>query len=51
MDEEFCEESFDEYSEEDFKKMQNGWYMVETREGTVMMETVPLDQVEKIKIE
>lgn len=49
--EEFCEESFDEYSEEDFKKMQNGWYMVETREGTVMMETVPLNQVEKIKIE
>lgn len=49
--EEYCEDYGDDYSEEDFEKMQKGWFIVEAREGDVMMAFVPLDQVRTIKVE
>ena len=49
--EEFCENYGDEYTEDDFEKMQKGWFIVETSvTGITMMPSVPLDQIRIINI-
>lgn len=48
--EEYCEDYGDDYSEDDFEKMKKGWFIVETKKGDILMETVPLDQVRSIEV-
>lgn len=49
--EEFCENYGDEYTKDDFEKMQQGWFIVETsRTGITMMPSVPLDQVRTLNV-
>ena len=49
--EEYCEEWGEEYSEEDYEKMRQGWFIVETRPEFTMMQTVPLSNVEIKKVD
>lgn len=48
--EEYLEEYDEEYSEEDFKRMQQGWFIVETMGGDTVMETVPQNKIRTIHI-
>ena len=49
--EEYCDEDEVEITEEDFRNMQNGWFIVETPEGDKVMEKVPMDQNRTIIIQ
>ena len=48
--EEYLEEYDEDYSEEDFNRMQQGWFIVETRGKDTVMETVPLSNVRTISV-
>lgn len=49
--EEYCDDYGDEYTEDDFEKMQKGWFIVEkSLFENELMESVPLDQVRIIEL-
>ena len=46
--EEYCDEYDSDYSEEDFEKLKQGWFIIESRGGDTVVETVPLNHFELI---
>ena len=48
--EEYLDEYDEKYSEEDFERMQQGWFIVETMGGDTVMETVPQNKNRTIRV-